>query len=427
MDSKRFDALAKTFSTTGTRRGQLRLLAYLPLAEGLVALLGDGPEAVAKKDLERGSSHRHHRRRAGNRHQSGNDKNHRKHKQKGKRKGKGKGNGKSQTPPPSSASQPSCVPESKAQTCAGQCAQVTNTCGTPVDCGACDCEPDCGACFTCDPATGGCIVDETKIGDACGEPGQVCHTDGSCVCTRGGTTCGACRECQPTGTCTSICSGSGCCDGTTCQVGKDDDACGIAGEDCLDCADVGIGQTCGGGDPGTPGVCGCKTKTCAVDYPGQCGTFAQGCGLPDLTCSCSATTCCDKGSAQTGTCRALGTNTTCGGGGGSCVACTAPEFCAGAGTPNVCGGSDTAKPICSTVDEGNVARTAIRDTGTGLATIKVVTATNATAVVPSFDRGTTDAVVVTSTRINPDLPGAVTFEATDMAGHLNVSGCSAIF
>jgi len=109
------------------------------------------------------------------------------------------------------------------------------------------------------------------------------------------------------------------------------------------------------------------------------------------------------------------------------VACTAPEFCAGASTPNVCGGSDTAKPICSTVDEGNVARTTIRDTGTGLATIKVVTATNATAVVPSFDRGTTDAVVVTSTTINPGLPGAVTFEATDMAGHLNVSGCSAIF
>src|SRR3954452_3489892 len=42
MESQRFDILAKTLSTAGTRRGLLRLLAIVPLAEGLLPCPGAG-------------------------------------------------------------------------------------------------------------------------------------------------------------------------------------------------------------------------------------------------------------------------------------------------------------------------------------------------------------------------------------------------
>ena len=84
MDASRFDTLVKSFVTTGTRRALLRLLAPLPLAVGLAALLGDGPEATAQDD-DQGSSHRRHRRKARHRHQTGDDKENRKGKLKKKR------------------------------------------------------------------------------------------------------------------------------------------------------------------------------------------------------------------------------------------------------------------------------------------------------------------------------------------------------
>jgi hypothetical protein len=39
MDANRFEGLAKAFSTSGTRRGILRLFTALPLAGGLLTLL----------------------------------------------------------------------------------------------------------------------------------------------------------------------------------------------------------------------------------------------------------------------------------------------------------------------------------------------------------------------------------------------------
>jgi hypothetical protein len=171
---------------------------------------------------------------------------------------------------------------------------VTDNCGTLVDCGACAWGPTCGACFTCDPATGTCIVDDTQAGDDCGQPGQVCQATGTCACTSGGSTCGVCRECQPNGACSGICSGSGCCNGVTCELGTDDDACGVGGAACVACADLGTGQTCGGGNPGTPGICGCTPTTCAEQNQ-TCGTLFDSCGTT-LTCTgctgrCSGTTC----------------------------------------------------------------------------------------------------------------------------------------
>ena len=76
MDSRRFDALTRTVSTSDTRRGVLRLLAGLPLAGVLAALVPAESEAG-----------RRHRRNAHHRHRTGDDKDNRK----GKRKGQGKG------------------------------------------------------------------------------------------------------------------------------------------------------------------------------------------------------------------------------------------------------------------------------------------------------------------------------------------------
>jgi hypothetical protein len=88
MDSDRFDRLVKTFSTPDTRRGLLRLVAGVPVAGALAALFGEGPDAGAQQDPERGSSHRRHRRKA--RHDPGKDKDNRK----GLRKGNGQRKGK---------------------------------------------------------------------------------------------------------------------------------------------------------------------------------------------------------------------------------------------------------------------------------------------------------------------------------------------
>src|SRR4051794_6662024 len=51
MDPQRFDTLVKSLSAAGTRRGMLRLLAAVPVAGGLVALLA--PEEGAGKDATR--------------------------------------------------------------------------------------------------------------------------------------------------------------------------------------------------------------------------------------------------------------------------------------------------------------------------------------------------------------------------------------
>jgi hypothetical protein len=142
MDDQRFDILAKTLSTSGTRRGFVWLLMALPLGVTAPSFLGGAPTAVANED-DHGSSHRRHRRKAKHRHQTGNNKEHLKGERqgKGKHKGNGKGKGKSCTP----------------RTCpTGPCGSMSDGCGGTLRCGcpanqicvdgACqDCTVNCGA------------------------------------------------------------------------------------------------------------------------------------------------------------------------------------------------------------------------------------------------------------------------------------------
>jgi VCBS repeat-containing protein len=66
----------------------------------------------------------------------------------------------------------------------------------------------------------------------------------------------------------------------------------------------------------------------------------------------------------------------------------------------------------------------LRDTGSGIASIRVVSAVNATVAMPAFAVGTTQKVVVRTTEIDSARPNNVTLEATDVAG--NVVNCDPI-
>src|SRR5687768_3468798 len=118
MDSRRFDSLAKSLSSTDTRRGIARLFAALPLGVALTALLGDGRDTTAKDD-DQGSSHRRHRRKAKHRHQTGNNKEHRK----GKRKGKG------------ACTTAGKAPKKGHRCCAGLSKDAAGRCAQPLSCG----------------------------------------------------------------------------------------------------------------------------------------------------------------------------------------------------------------------------------------------------------------------------------------------------
>jgi subtilisin-like proprotein convertase family protein len=70
-------------------------------------------------------------------------------------------------------------------------------------------------------------------------------------------------------------------------------------------------------------------------------------------------------------------------------------------------------------------RVTIQDTQSGLASIVVVTATNATVSIPSFTVGTTSPVIVTATKTNQSLPSTVVLRATDVAG--NAVECDPVY
>jgi hypothetical protein len=183
MDIRHFDALAKALTVPDSRRRVLGLLAAAPLLGGLLGVTDE--EDAAAKERRRRRKQRHKRR-----------------KNPGKRKRK-------QTK--------KCKPESVAQTCAGKCGSVTNTCKKAVDCGSCACDPLCGVCFTCQDgpnAPGTCVADPAQAGDTCGDPGQVCQPDGACACDA--TSCPACTRCEA-GQCVSCGDGHICVD-DVCQA-----------------------------------------------------------------------------------------------------------------------------------------------------------------------------------------------------------------
>jgi predicted outer membrane repeat protein len=86
MDLKQFDDLAKYLSTVGTRRGLLRLLATMPVAGGLLALLaGAAAQGQGGGAVVGGGGGRRRRRKARHRHDPGDGKTNRKGKRKRKR------------------------------------------------------------------------------------------------------------------------------------------------------------------------------------------------------------------------------------------------------------------------------------------------------------------------------------------------------
>ncbi|MDQ1521012.1 MAG: hypothetical protein QOI55_2085 [Actinomycetota bacterium] len=66
----------------------------------------------------------------------------------------------------------------------------------------------------------------------------------------------------------------------------------------------------------------------------------------------------------------------------------------------------------------------VGDTGSGLATITVVTHNNATVTYPAFTSGTTSSVVVTGTKINQTLASQVALQVKDVAG--NTTNCDPV-
>lgn len=260
------DAFAKALALPHSRRQLLGLLGLLPLVSGLTGILT--PENLEAKGR---------RKRRVKRHKHGKGRRHRDQRQKRKK---------------------PCVPDSVAQTCAGTCGSVTNNCQQPVDCGSCACTPACEVCFTCQegPNTPGqCVADPAQQGQACGEPGQICLSSGTCACDAG--------------SCTAP-------------------------------------ETCGGG--GTPGECGCTPLgTCPDGY--ACGTIPDGCG-GNLSCGiCENPTpiCTDH------ICLGCTSNTECGDSAycdaGSCQACDVT--CTG--TAEECGAALQAA-IDSTPGEGTL-------------------------------------------------------------------------
>jgi hypothetical protein len=67
----------------------------------------------------------------------------------------------------------------------------------------------------------------------------------------------------------------------------------------------------------------------------------------------------------------------------------------------------------------------VRDLQSGLASITVVTAINVTVSIPAFTVGTTNAVVVTATKINQSLSSTIVLRVTDLCGNPIV--CDPVF
>jgi hypothetical protein len=190
-------------------------------------------------------------------------------------------------------------------------------------------------------------------GNACGGSTSVCETSktnvlfGGCEqCTSADNTCGG-GTCQQSSTPSQDDICTNCTPLTSCPAG---DNCGTVSDGCggtLSCGTCAAPQTCGGGAPGIPNVCGCTPKsTCAA---GDCGNVPDGCGgtlscggcTPPQTCGggpsgnpnqcgCTPITTCPSGFQCGGVPDGCGGILSCGG-------CMAPQTCGGGGAANQCG------------------------------------------------------------------------------------------
>jgi serine protease len=84
---------------------------------------------------------------------------------------------------------------------------------------------------------------------------------------------------------------------------------------------------------------------------------------------------------------------------------------------------DNTPPICSITGSGTdggghkFIQISIQDTGSGLASIQTLAATNATVNIPGFTTGTTNPVVVTATKMDNSISSSVSLQASDVAGN----------
>ncbi len=330
MDDRSFDTLTRTLAGGETRRRLLGALVALPAASGLLGLL-DADDAGAKgRRRRRVKKHKH-----------------------------GKGRRSTGKSPRSKPTPQACAPESMAQTCAGTCGSITNTCGEIVECGSCACTPSCGACHTCQerPNTpGACVIDAAQRDLPCGDQGQVCHADGACACDA--NSCAAGQRCHGTA---CICDGgscaAGCCTDGACveAAAQSDSQCGTDGDACTAC---GTGETC------CQGQC-VATCTGGKVLSDQCECVCPGKKVACGEICCSPGDTCDTGICQCGSsdgcangyncvqgrcakaCPPPGSSTTCACG-GCCREDGGLDWCCG----NPVGNGDCRNaPICTTSDD----------------------------------------------------------------------------
>jgi len=303
LDGPRFDALTRRLGTRRTALGGLLAVLLVPL------------EAAARgKGTQRG-------------------------KQKGKHRDKGKGKDKSRSQNRTHAQAEqcwragACIPKKGSNV--SQCNLANYSPATTLDCTGCNISRAnlrgatlSGANLTKANLSGACLVDAD-------------FTDATLANNTNLYNAIFCRTTMPDGSVNN----SGCTSGTPCCPTCDtahlcaSGCCNMAAGTCGACPG---GSTCGGGNPGIPGICGCTPATCQ-SLGKQCGSWPDGCGQT-LTCGpcTSGQVCLEQGTCCTPeTCASLGK--TCG---------RWPDSCGGLTPP--CGGCHRESPTPS-CDNGTCA------------------------------------------------------------------------
>lgn len=252
-----------------------------------------------------------------------------------------------------------------ASTCPNGCCDASGVCKSGTGDNACGgfgracrdciatgfdlCEPSTHACGRvtdgCGPGncSGGCCSGDICLSgtdpDACGNFGQQCARCGSSglACDASTRTCTTSTGCGPENC-------SGCCLGDTCLTGSDPTACGLKGEQCQNCA--GLGLTCSPTFPGGQ----CVASAC---NPSNCAGCCEG----DVCLSGTDINECGAGGAQCQSCSSFGVQCTsfgpgrggfCGGalcGPQNCKGCCNGDICMDGTSNGACG---VAGKVCAT-------------------------------------------------------------------------------
>jgi hypothetical protein len=160
---------------------------------------------------------------------------------------------------------------------------------------------------------------DAGVSDDLGDGGGVIGCTGPSDCPTG-------QACDTTaGVCTMTCSATqpcngGCCNGTSCAVGDQPDACALGQPMCGSCVGKSAGTACI--DTSGTKSCGC---TSASDCPANlaCNTTTHTCGPAcDMNTPCNGGCC---SAATGGTCQTGNLDAVCGNNGGLCAACASNQ------------------------------------------------------------------------------------------------------